>query len=79
MNLVRMKTEMSAKMKLYNPAIMVPIYPCPQLHHLCLKGKETVPMHAMQYNVYLLYTKTTESLYLLSVADWAADCGLQED
>lgn len=36
-------------------------------------------MHAMQYNVYLLYTKTTESLYLLSVADWAADYGLQED
>lgn len=30
-------------------------------------------MHAMQYNVYLLYTKTTESLYLLSMADWAAD------
>lgn len=41
-------------------------------------GKGYSPLHAMQYSVYLLYTKTTESLLLLSMAEWAADNGLQE-
>lgn len=35
---------------------------------VCLKGKEAIPLHAMQYYLYLLNTKTTESLYLPSMA-----------
>lgn len=41
------------------------------------KGKGSNPLHAMQYYVYLLYTKTTESP-LFSQHGWAADYGLQE-
>lgn len=75
--MLELKQKMSAKMEMYNPAIMVPIYPCPQIHQFCLKGKEAIPLHAMQYYVYLLYTKTTESP-LFSQHGWAADYGLQE-